>query len=436
MTKNPERQVRERSRLGLAAMLAATLLVYGCGAGEGVEDHSGHEDEARAENDAAHSGHEDGDEWGAAGRESEGREEAESETPVDRIRLEEEQRASLDLQLAPAEAGSARGRIRAPATVLFDPDTQHLVGPKVEARVVEVFIDLGDRVDAGTPLARLDSVALGEARAALITARAAFETARAELARESELAEQDITSEAELARVRARHAEALAAVEVSRETLRVLGLSEAEIADSGTSDVPLSRMVLLAPMHGLVQRRDLIPGELLGANETPIQLVQPDRFWIIADVSEQDVAGLEIGDRLTFRSRSLPGALLEAKVDWISAQLDRESRTVRVRAVIDGPDRRLRDGLYGQVEIESDSDVRWPMVPVDAVQEIEGSDRVFVPGDEPATFVARPVELGAEGDGRIEVRSGLAIGDPVVVRGAFDLMSALTARTRSAAHNH
>ncbi|MDZ7826493.1 MAG: hypothetical protein U5R48_11300 [Gammaproteobacteria bacterium] len=104
--------------------------------------------------------------------------------------------------------------------------------------------------------------------------------------------------------------------------------------------------------------------------------------------------------------------------------------------MVEDPEARLRDGLYGQAKIRTASAARWPMVPIDAVQEIEGTTRVFVPGDEPGSFVAQPVELGEEGNGLVEVRSGLAVGDRLVVGGAFDLMSALTARTRSAAHSH
>lgn len=436
---------------GAMAALFCALLLSGCGSESsesGANQHAGHEEPGHAgqESSSATSAGADVESAGAHA-EKEGKhaneegqvdedEHADAQVAVDRIELDAEQRASLDLKIAPAEVGAARQWIRAPATVQFDPDSQHFVGPRVEARVAEVLVDLGDRVEAGTPLARLDSVALGEARAALITARARFETAQAELARESELARQDITSEAELARVRATHAEARAAVEVSRETLRVLGLTAAEIEATGTSDAPLSRMVLRAPIDGVVQRRSLIPGQLLAANATPIHLVSPVRYWVFADVSEQDVAAVDIGDRLAFRSRSLPGGTFEADVDWISTQLDPESRTVRVRAVVEDPEGRLRDGLYGQAEIRTDSEASWPMVPVDAVQEIEGTTRVFVPGDAPDSFIAQPVELGEEGNGLVEVRSGLFAGDRLVVGGAFDLMSALTARTRSAAHSH
>jgi cobalt-zinc-cadmium efflux system membrane fusion protein len=436
MMRINEQRTPGRMRAVMVA-LCGVLVLAGCSDDDAADEHAGHEASA-ASTAVTHAKGAAGAAEAAAQPNGDGREgrHAGESGASDRIRLDAEQRASLDLKIASVEGGAARQSIRAPATVQFDPDSQQFVGPRVEARVAEVLVDLGDRVEAGTPLARLDSVALGRARAQLITARARFETARAELARESELAQQDITSEAELARVRAAHAEARAEVEVSREPLRVLGLGEEEIDATGASGAPLSRMLLRAPIDGVVQRRSLVPGELLAANETPIHLVHPVRYWVFAAVSEQDVAAVDVGNRLAFRSRSLPGERFEADVDWISTRLEPESRTVRVRAVVEDPQGHLRDGLYGQAEIRADGETRWPMVPVDALQEIEGTPRVFVPGNQPDSFVARRVVPGAEGNGLVEIRSGLSVGDQVIVGGAFDLMSALTARTRSAAHSH
>ena len=61
---------------------------------------------------------------------------------------------------------------------------------------------------------------------------------------------------------------------------------------------------------------------------------------------------------------------------------------------------------------------------------------MFVPGVEAGAYEPLPVTLGDEGNGWIEIRDGIEPGDRVVVRGAFDLMSALTASSRSAAHSH
>ena len=76
-------------------------------------------------------------------------------------------------------------------------------------------------------------------------------------------------------------------------------------------------------------------------------------------------------------------------------------------------------------------------MPTDAVQSLDGDTSVvFVPGEEAGAFRVVPVTLGHEGNGRVEIRDGLAAGDAVVTEGAFDLMSALTSGSRSAAHGH
>ena len=117
-------------------------------------------------------------------------------------------------------------------------------------------------------------------------------------------------------------------------------------------------------------------------------------------------------------------------------KLEKETRTMPVRALFDNPDGQLRAGMFGTARIYTNSKETAALIPVDAVQQIEGTDRVFVPGEEPGSFRPVVVTLGNERDGFVEVISGLDPGQTAVVSGAFDLKSALTAATRSADHGH
>lgn len=353
------------------------------------------------------------------------------------LHLTQAQRDRLDLTVARAEAGSATAVVRAPATVRFDADRMARVGPRLEAKVVAVVRDLGDRVESGDTLAVLDSVELGRAKARYLTAAARYESAAAHYRRDRKLAERQIVSEGKLLETRADYREARAARDAARAELRLYGLGEDGIeAIAVDGERPLSRYELIAPIGGTVQRRDLVPGQTVSAQETPIHIVDNERMWVMIEAFERDLPRLQTGRKVELTVRALPGRIFVGETDWVSRELDERARTVRVRAVVPNEDGALRAGMFGTARVATDSEQRFALVPVDAVQTVDDDRVVFVPGDEAGAFRAATVTTGDESGGQVEIRAGLEPGDRVVTAGAFDLKSALTAAGRSAAHSH
>lgn len=360
-----------------------------------------------------------------------------AEESAHKLHLTQEQRSRLDLEIGQALSGSAEGTLAMPATVRFDPDQVAKVGPRLRAKGVRVTKDLGTRVAKGETVAVLDSVALGKAKARYLTAQAAFETARADYQRQQTLREKQISSEAELLDAKGRASEARARRDAVMEELRLYGLSREQIRriEAG-SDQPLSRYRLTSPLAGVVQKRDLTPGQTVAPEETPIHVVDTDRVWVMLEAYERHLPVLADGQTVRFRSRALGERTFTGRIDWISREVDSQTRTVRVRAVVENRDGLLRAGMFGEASVVTAANGQVAMVPVDAVQTIEDRPMVFVPGEKAGHFRAVPVALGKEAGGRVEVLKGLEPGERLVVRGAFDLKAALTAGGRSAAHHH
>ncbi|MES1927237.1 efflux RND transporter periplasmic adaptor subunit [Salinisphaera sp. T31B1] len=368
----------------------------------------------------------------AAGREDH----ADEESP-DRVHLTPAQRSRLDIKVGKAGSGSATAVVSAPATVAFDSDRVARIGPRLSAKVLKVTADLGARVEAGDTVAILDSVALGQSKAAYLTAAARYQTRLAAYQRNKKLADDKIISEATLLESRAKYSQARAEREAARGELKLYGMNEAAIDNIGSNNgAPLSRYPLTTPMAGVVQQRDLVPGQSVSANETPIHVVDNSRMWVIIEADEQSLPRLQTGLTVKLTVRPLPDQAFTGTVDWISAELDAQSRTVRVRATVDNPDGVLKTGMFGTARIQTESERQFALVPIDAVQSMGERDIVFVPGDESGAFHAVPVKLGDEGGGQVEIRQGLNANDAVVTHGSFDLASAMTAGGRSAAHSH
>jgi cobalt-zinc-cadmium efflux system membrane fusion protein len=454
-----DKRMISAKQLFLAALFAATLPLSACDqvgnlfAGNTQEQNAsasetdadehqgGHdaEEEADAHEDAqgGHGEHEKAGHDEEPGHDDHEAEDGEHAEGKREIHLTENQRKRLDIQVKPAPAGSATALLQAPATVRFDADRVARLGPLLEAKVVEVRKDLGDAVGKGETVAVFDSVELGSAKARYLTAQARYGATLAEYQRDQKLADQQITSESELLKSKSEFLQAKAERDGTRAELRLYGLSDQQIARiSGNSGTPLSRYSLPSPIAGTVQRRDLVPGQTVSAQETPIHIINSEQMWLMIEVYERDMARVKKGQELTLNVRALPGQSFTGITDWISSELDEQARTVRVRAVLPNEDGALRAGMFGTASIQTASEQRYALVPVDAVQTVDDEQVVFVPGDEEGAFRAVEVRTGEEGGGQIEILTGLQPGDAVVAQGAFDLNSALSAGSRSAEHSH
>ncbi|MTI88992.1 MAG: efflux RND transporter periplasmic adaptor subunit [Balneolaceae bacterium] len=356
---------------------------------------------------------------------------------AEEVHLNEQQRESLGINVETLDSGSAASTIARPASINYNLDNIAKVGPRIEAKVVRVLKDLGDRVGRGEPLALMSSVELGKAKAEYIRLKARLKSKQATYKREQSLYDQQISSEAELLEAEAAFEEAKAEMDATAETLRLYGLTDEAIQNIETgSDQPLSRYYISSPISGVVQERNLSPGQTVSSSETPIHVANLTEMWVMIDAYEQDVRYIEQGQTVNISVRSIPDETFKGTVNWISYALEEGSRTMPVRAVVENPDRQLRAGMFGTARIQTGQERNIAVIPVDAVQTIEGESKVFVPGDEEGSFQPITVRLGAENEGLVEILSGLEPGDQAVTAGAFDLKSALTAKTRSAAHGH
>lgn len=348
------------------------------------------------------------------------------------LRLTTAQIQRMTLDLVPVQMGSAEAIVTAPATVIFDQERVTELGPRVEAKLVRMIAGLGDWVERGEAVAVFDSVAVGQAKARHLALEARLETARAEYERERRLARQQISSEAEVLAAQARFREAQAEAEANRETLRLYGLSRQEIEQiEAGRDTPLSTYRLHTPQAGYVQRRALRPGQTVRGYQTPIRIVDPSRMWVEIAAFEQALPRLEAGQPLRLTVRALPQQEFDGEVFWISDALDSEARTVRLLGRVPNPERALRAGMFGEVAIRTRADTASALVPVAAVQRLDGQSVVFRPTAQERTFRAEPVATGAEADGHIEIIGGPAPGAQVVAEGAFELKTAFSAAAGS-----
>lgn len=141
-------------------------------------------------------------------------------------------------------------------------------------------------------------------------------------------------------------------------------------------------------------------------------------MWLKAYVAENDAPFVRVGQELEVKVIALPNRVFRARVIAVGASSEAATRRVVVRSEIPNPDRLLKAEMFATFRISISSDESSPCVPAEAVIR-EGDVATVWVQREPQVFQRRPVKIGLEQDGRVQIRDGLIPGEIVVGRGAI-----------------
>ncbi|BCX88276.1 membrane fusion protein, heavy metal efflux system [Methylomarinovum tepidoasis] len=349
------------------------------------------------------------------------------------------------LHLAPAVlkefgielATAARGRLaltrHLSGEVVAAPDRLYHVVPQVAGIVRQVFKEVGDRAEAGEPLAQLSSRELAQARAELLIAKSRLDLANANLARERQLYRKGITSRREFLQTQQAQIAAAVALDAARHRLQALGLTRAEIDRllENHQEVDLSRYLLRAPATGQVIEKHAALGEFLRSDRSAFVLADLSRVWVLLTVYQKDLPDVRPGQPVRIGAEGFEPA--EGTIDYVSPVLDEATRTAQARVILDNPGRLWRPGMFVGAEVTV-AEVEGLVVPAEAVVAIEMQPMVFVREDD--RFEPRPVRLGRRNPWQVEILSGLRPGETYVARHAFLLKAELGKGEMDAGHHH
>ena len=204
----------------------------------------------------------------------------------------------------------------------------------------------------------------------------------------------------------------------SRQRLMNLDMPDAAIvAMEKSRNVPIG-IEWTSPRNGIVLERNVIEGMRAQPGETLFRIADHSVVWAIMDVAERDLGSVVVGQRTLVRARSFPGREFSGKVNIIYPQINKETRTARVRVELSNPELLLLHDMYVDAEIDTGSQDAVLAVPESAVLDTGGRQAVLVDKGE-GRFEPREVKLGHRGGGYVEIREGLAEDDPVVVSANF-----------------
>jgi RND family efflux transporter MFP subunit len=228
--------------------------------------------------------------------------------------------------------------------------------------------------------------------------------------------------------IEARNQEAAARAELEAASRRAAPYQEAK-----------SGIVLRAPVSGRLAAVNTQPGATIGQGQPLFHIAGLSKLWLEAHIPEAQIGRIRDPLGAWFTADGYEGATLiehgrNGRLVALGGVVDKESRTVPALFEFDNPEERFRIGAYAQVRVFTGEAEESPAVPASAVIEDSGQPVVFVQtGGE--FFERRPVMSGLRDGDFVAIRDGIAPGERVVAKGAYQVKLAAAAPA-SLSHGH
>lgn len=338
---------------------------------------------------------------------------------VDPMRVEPAAELSAQLRLAEAQLAPVTETLRVAGNIGFDEQRLARIGASITGRVTQIDVALGQSVRKGDVLARLNSAELSQQQLAYLKAHAQLALNKRNAERARALFEADVIGAAELQRRESEYKISQAETHAAADQLRLLGISDAAIARLGQQGAVESVTSVVSTLNGVVVERKLLQGQVVQPSDLLFAVADLSRLWAVAQVPEQQVAQVRVGQSVSIEVPALGNEKLVGKLIYVAQTIDPETRTVLVRTELDNRDGRLKPAMLATMLITAPP-VERLVVPASAVVRENDEDHVFVAeGDRHFRLVR--VKLGPEQGGKRVVLSGIKAGDRIVTEGAFHL---------------
>ena len=290
----------------------------------------------------------------------------------------------------PAMLRVIRTSIRAPGTIQLDERRISVISMRSESWVQKVAdVTTGTTVSKGQPLMEVYSPAISSAAAEYIATIDSKTTGGAGLYKPG-----------------------------SRQRLMNLDVPDAAIvAMENSHTVPIA-IEWSAPRDGIVLERNAVEGMRAQPGSVLFRVADTSVVWAMVDVAERDLGAIAVGQPVAIKARSFAGREFQGKISVIYPQVNRETRTARVRIELPNSDLALLPDMYVDAEINTGSPEPVLSIPDSAVLDTGSKQAVLVDKGQ-GRFEPRDVKLGHRGAGYVEVREGVSAGEPVVVSANF-----------------
>jgi membrane fusion protein, heavy metal efflux system len=329
----------------------------------------------------------------------------------DKIIVPESSALRSRLNVMAAEAQAVSPKLLLPAVVESDPARTAAVLAPLSGRLIALKVALGDRVTRGQVVAVIDSPDLAQAYTDNEKAADAFKLIQKNLERQEAQNKLGVASDRDLDQAKSDYAQAAAEYTRTQAHLKTLGAS----AEAKPASRELS---VAAPVGGSVTALNVAPRNMINDPTQPLMTIADlSTIWVTAMVAEKDIAYVAKNQDVQVTLAAYPDRVLQGKVLFLSDVIDSDSRRGKIRIAFANRDYALKPNMFATVVLSGGAR-SLVVLPSSALLMNNDRTSVFV-ATAPWTFERRNVDAQLEEGSSVAIRSGVSVGEQVLVKGAI-----------------
>jgi len=196
------------------------------------------------------------------------------------------------------------------------------------------------------------------------------------------------------------------------------------LVDRDVDGVRFELLEVISPMDGIVGMMYLDEGAEVsppspgpGMGTVLMRVIHMDEVKVVVNVVEEDLGKIKVGQEATIKVATYPDRTFSGKVSQISPLVNPRTRAAPVEITLPNPEHLLKPGMFAYAEISLGKKKGFILIPAHAIVEEAGKKKAFVVTEGKA--VSRMVETGISQEGWVQIKSGLAENDSVIVTGQY-----------------
>jgi len=338
------------------------------------------------------------------------------------------------LSVEPVKEMTFRAEFDTEGKIAVDEDRSTPVFSPYAGRVTKLLAKAGESVSKGQPLFVIEAADTVQAQNDFIAAvtaqnkaKSALDLADIQYKRAKDLYEGKAVplkdfQQAEATFVQAQNdmRSSQTALDAARNKLQILGFTDKAIATFQNKGSINPEITIFAPISGTVVQRKVGPGQYVNAGSSDPVFVIGDlsTVWVTAFVRESNAASVSVDQDMLVNVIALPGRPLHARIEYVAAAIDSNTRRLLVRSTLDNKDGLLKPEMFANVTIYSAGDRKAPGVPKQALIYEGDQVHIWVAHDDKSVEL-RQIKIGLVNGDFVEARSNLKPGEQVVTRGSL-----------------